>query len=123
MGRLSVTDFAQGRCDRPTKLNAQSVWMSAQLRSDLPPGMPLPRQVKQPAVCVVEPASNGVNQVTVFDAFQSDPTVAQADAAAEIARREKTNVVVCLGGDGFNAWFDGGRLQRDARAHGFAQSK
>jgi alcohol dehydrogenase class IV len=36
--------------------------------------------------------------LTVFDAFQSDPTVAQADAAAEIARREKANVVVCLGG-------------------------
>ncbi|HLH49046.1 MAG TPA: iron-containing alcohol dehydrogenase [Roseiarcus sp.] len=36
--------------------------------------------------------------LTVFDSFQSDPTVAQADAAAEIARREKASVVVCLGG-------------------------
>jgi len=35
---------------------------------------------------------------TLFDSFQSDPTVAQADAAAEIARREKASVVVCLGG-------------------------
>ncbi len=35
---------------------------------------------------------------TLFDAFQSDPTVKQADAAAEIARREKASVVVCLGG-------------------------
>ena len=35
---------------------------------------------------------------TVFDAFQSDPTVAQADAAAAIARREKASIVVCLGG-------------------------
>ncbi len=36
--------------------------------------------------------------VTVFTSFQSDPTIAQADAAAEIARREKASVVVCLGG-------------------------
>jgi alcohol dehydrogenase class IV len=36
--------------------------------------------------------------LSVFDAFQSDPTSAQADAAAEIARREKAGVVVCLGG-------------------------
>jgi alcohol dehydrogenase len=36
--------------------------------------------------------------LTAFDAFQSDPTVAQADAAADIARREKTTIVVCLGG-------------------------
>jgi alcohol dehydrogenase len=36
--------------------------------------------------------------LTAFDAFQSDPTVAQADAAAGIARREKTTIVVCLGG-------------------------
>jgi alcohol dehydrogenase class IV len=35
---------------------------------------------------------------TLFDQFQSDPTVTQADAAAEIARREKASVVVCLGG-------------------------
>ena len=35
---------------------------------------------------------------TLFDSFQSDPTVVQADAAAEIARREKASVVVCLGG-------------------------
>ena len=35
---------------------------------------------------------------TLFDEFQSDPTVKQADAAAEIARREKASVVVCLGG-------------------------
>jgi alcohol dehydrogenase len=40
---------------------------------------------------------SGVSLIA-FDSFQSDPTVAQADAAAEIARREKTNVVVCLGG-------------------------
>jgi alcohol dehydrogenase len=36
--------------------------------------------------------------LTVFDAFQSDPTIAQADAAAELARSEKSTVVVCLGG-------------------------
>jgi alcohol dehydrogenase class IV len=36
--------------------------------------------------------------LSLFDTFQSDPTVAQADAAAEIARREKVSVVVCLGG-------------------------
>ena len=35
---------------------------------------------------------------TIFDAFQSDPTIAQADAAAEIARRDQASVVVCLGG-------------------------
>jgi alcohol dehydrogenase len=36
--------------------------------------------------------------LTLFEAFKSEPTIAQADAAAEIARREKANVVVCLGG-------------------------
>jgi alcohol dehydrogenase class IV len=35
---------------------------------------------------------------TIFDAFQSDPTIAQADAAAAQARAEKSSVVVCLGG-------------------------
>ena len=35
---------------------------------------------------------------TIFDSFRSEPTIAQADAAAEIARREKADVVVCLGG-------------------------
>jgi len=35
---------------------------------------------------------------SLFDAFQSDPTIAQADAAAEIARREKASVVVSVGG-------------------------
>jgi alcohol dehydrogenase class IV len=35
---------------------------------------------------------------TIFDAFQSDPTIAQADAGAEIARREKASVVVSIGG-------------------------
>ncbi|WP_158813963.1 iron-containing alcohol dehydrogenase [Methylocapsa sp. S129] len=35
---------------------------------------------------------------TIFDAFQSDPTIAQADAAAALARSEKSSVVVCLGG-------------------------
>ena len=36
--------------------------------------------------------------VTIFDAFQSDPTIAQADAAAALARSEKSSVVVCVGG-------------------------
>jgi alcohol dehydrogenase len=36
--------------------------------------------------------------LTIFDSFRSEPTIAQADAAAEIARREKADVVVCLGG-------------------------
>jgi alcohol dehydrogenase class IV len=36
--------------------------------------------------------------ITIFDAFQSDPTIAQADAAAALARSEKSSVVVCLGG-------------------------
>ena len=36
--------------------------------------------------------------LTIFDAFQSDPTIAQADAAAELARSEKATAVVCLGG-------------------------
>jgi alcohol dehydrogenase len=35
---------------------------------------------------------------SIFDAFQSDPTIAQADAAADLARSEKSGVVVCLGG-------------------------
>jgi alcohol dehydrogenase len=35
---------------------------------------------------------------TVFDEFQSDPTIAQADAAAAQAREEKSSVVICLGG-------------------------
>ena len=35
---------------------------------------------------------------TIFDAFQSDPTIAQADAADALARSEKSSVVVCLGG-------------------------
>jgi alcohol dehydrogenase class IV len=33
-----------------------------------------------------------------FDAFQSDPTIAQADAAAALARAEGSTAVVCLGG-------------------------
>jgi alcohol dehydrogenase len=40
----------------------------------------------------------GALSLTTFDTFQSDPTVAQADAAADIARREKATIVVCLGG-------------------------
>jgi alcohol dehydrogenase len=36
--------------------------------------------------------------LSIFDAFQSDPTIAQADAAADLARSEKSSVVVCLGG-------------------------
>jgi alcohol dehydrogenase len=36
--------------------------------------------------------------VTIFDSFKAEPTIAQADEAAEIARREKADVVVCLGG-------------------------
>jgi alcohol dehydrogenase len=36
--------------------------------------------------------------LTIFDAFQSDPTIAQADAAAALARSEKSSLVVCLGG-------------------------
>jgi alcohol dehydrogenase class IV len=36
--------------------------------------------------------------LSIFDAFQSDPTIAQADAAAALARSEKSSVVVCLGG-------------------------
>jgi alcohol dehydrogenase class IV len=36
--------------------------------------------------------------LAIFDAFQSDPTIAQADAAAALARSEKSGVVVCLGG-------------------------
>jgi alcohol dehydrogenase class IV len=35
---------------------------------------------------------------TIFDAFQSDPTIAQADAAATLARAEGSSVVICLGG-------------------------
>jgi len=35
---------------------------------------------------------------SIFDAFQSDPTIAQADAAAAIARAEGSTAVVCLGG-------------------------
>src|SRR3984957_13589614 len=36
--------------------------------------------------------------LTIFDAFQSDPTIAQADAAAALARSERSQIVVCLGG-------------------------
>src|SRR5271170_1071977 len=36
--------------------------------------------------------------LTIFDSFKSEPTIAQADTAAEIARRERADVVVCLGG-------------------------
>jgi alcohol dehydrogenase class IV len=36
--------------------------------------------------------------IAIFDAFQSDPTIAQADAAAALARAEQSSVVVCLGG-------------------------
>jgi len=36
--------------------------------------------------------------ISIFDAFQSDPTVAQTDAAAAIARSEGAQAVVCLGG-------------------------
>jgi alcohol dehydrogenase class IV len=36
--------------------------------------------------------------LTTFDAFHSDPTIAQADAAAAIARSEGARAVVCLGG-------------------------
>jgi alcohol dehydrogenase len=35
---------------------------------------------------------------TIFDGFQSDPTIAQADAAAALARSEQSSVVICLGG-------------------------
>jgi alcohol dehydrogenase len=35
---------------------------------------------------------------SIFDAFQSDPTIGQADAAADLARSEKSGAVVCLGG-------------------------
>jgi alcohol dehydrogenase class IV len=36
--------------------------------------------------------------LAIFDAFQSDPTIAQADVAAALARSERSSVVVCLGG-------------------------
>ncbi len=36
--------------------------------------------------------------VVVFDAFKSDPSAAQADAAAAIAREQKVGLVVALGG-------------------------
>jgi alcohol dehydrogenase class IV len=36
--------------------------------------------------------------LAVFDAFQSDPSIAQADAAAALARAEGSTAVVCLGG-------------------------
>jgi alcohol dehydrogenase class IV len=36
--------------------------------------------------------------VLVFDDVKSDPTMAQVDAAASLARREKARAVVCLGG-------------------------
>ncbi|HXW20290.1 MAG TPA: iron-containing alcohol dehydrogenase [Roseiarcus sp.] len=36
--------------------------------------------------------------LTIFDSFKAEPTIAQADEAAAIARREKADVVVCLGG-------------------------
>ena len=36
--------------------------------------------------------------LAIFDAFQSDPTIAQADAAAALARSEGSQIVVCLGG-------------------------
>ncbi len=36
--------------------------------------------------------------VHVFTSLQSDPTIAQVDAAADIARREKVGIVVALGG-------------------------
>jgi alcohol dehydrogenase class IV len=37
-------------------------------------------------------------RLSIFDAFQSDPTVAQTDAAAAIARGDGAQAVVCLGG-------------------------
>jgi alcohol dehydrogenase class IV len=36
--------------------------------------------------------------VTKFSDFRSDPTIAEADAAARLARGDKAGVVVCLGG-------------------------
>jgi len=36
--------------------------------------------------------------VTVFDAVESDPSMAQADSTAELARRERASTVVALGG-------------------------
>ena len=40
----------------------------------------------------------GGAKVSVFTALQSDPTVAQADAAANQARAHRADTVVCLGG-------------------------
>jgi alcohol dehydrogenase class IV len=54
------------------------------------------------ATGLVEDIAGGLRRhglaMTIFDAFQSDPTIAQADAAAALARFEKSSVVVCLGG-------------------------
>jgi alcohol dehydrogenase len=54
------------------------------------------------ATGLVEEIAGGLRRrglaMTIFDAFQSDPTIEQADAAAALARSEKSSVVVCLGG-------------------------
>lgn len=51
---------------------------------------------------LIEEVAGGLRKrglgLTIFDGFQSDPTIAQADVAAALARSEKSDVVVCLGG-------------------------
>jgi alcohol dehydrogenase len=51
---------------------------------------------------LIEEVAGGLRKrglgLTIFDGFQSDPTIAQADVAAALARSEKSGVVVCLGG-------------------------
>jgi alcohol dehydrogenase class IV len=54
------------------------------------------------ATGMIETARSALQQsgfgVTLFDDVQSDPTMAQVDAAAEVARREHATAVVSIGG-------------------------
>jgi alcohol dehydrogenase len=68
--------------------------------------------VKHPVLLVVDPGLKGTGMietaraalqqtgfgVTVFDDVKSDPTMAQVDGAADIARREKAAAVISIGG-------------------------
>jgi hypothetical protein len=61
-----MADFGKRCCDGPTKLDSQSVGMTAKLTRDIPPCPPLLRQIEQAAAALVEPASDGVDKVSVL---------------------------------------------------------
>jgi hypothetical protein len=67
MAGLSEASFAKGGGNRPTKLDAQGIWVATFLNCNLPPRQALARQVQQPPVFLIEALADGVDQFPVLD--------------------------------------------------------